>query len=120
MPALLDRGHRVRCVVRDPRKLDPAPWCGQVDVVQADISEDLSAAMAGIDVAVFLVHSIGEGKDWVARERAIAENFDEPQKLPAFVGSSTSAGSETTTANSACTCAAATTSAKSSPRVRSK
>ena len=75
VPALLDRGHRVRCVVRNPRKLDPAPWCGQVDVVKADIAEDLSAAMAGMDVAVFLVHSIGEGKDWVARERAIAENF---------------------------------------------
>ena len=32
-------------------------------------------AMAGIDVAVFLVHSIGEGADWVERERAIARNF---------------------------------------------
>ena len=30
---------------------------------------------AGIDTAVFLVHSIGEGKDWIARERAIAESF---------------------------------------------
>ncbi len=31
--------------------------------------------MADIDVAVFLVHSIGEGADWVERERALAENF---------------------------------------------
>ena len=75
VPALLDRGHRVRCVVRNLRKLSPAPWSEQVDVVQADIAEDLSEAMAGIDVAVFLVHSIGEGNDWVARERAIARNF---------------------------------------------
>ena len=47
----------------------------QVEVVQADVADDLSEAMRGVDVAVFLVHSIGEGADWVARERAIAENF---------------------------------------------
>jgi uncharacterized protein YbjT (DUF2867 family) len=72
---LLSRGHTVRCAVRDPRKLDPAPWRGAVDVVRADVAGDLGEAMAGVDVAVFLVHSIGEGRDWVARERAIAENF---------------------------------------------
>ncbi len=44
-------------------------------VVRGDIAADLSEAMDGVDVAVFLVHSIGEGTDWVARERAIAENF---------------------------------------------
>jgi uncharacterized protein YbjT (DUF2867 family) len=31
--------------------------------------------MAEVDVVVFLVHSIGEGPDWVARERSIADNF---------------------------------------------
>lgn len=72
---LLAHGHEVRCLVRDPRKLDPAPWRAHVEVVRADIADDLSDAMDGIDVAVFLVHSIGEGKDWVARERAVAENF---------------------------------------------
>lgn len=72
LPALLDRGHRVRCILRNQRKLDPVPWPRQVEVGQADIAEDLSEAMTGIDVAVFLVHGIGEGKDWVSRERAIA------------------------------------------------
>jgi uncharacterized protein YbjT (DUF2867 family) len=75
VPELLAHGHRVRCVVRDPRKLSPAPWFAAVDVVRADVAGDLDAAMSGVDVAVFLVHSIGEGADWVARERAIAENF---------------------------------------------
>ena len=72
---LLAHGHQVRCVARTPRKLDPAPWRDRVEVVRADIADDLTEAMAGIDTAVFLVHSIGEGKDWIARERAIAENF---------------------------------------------
>lgn len=72
---LLARGHAVRCAVRDPRKLEPAPWRAAVEVVQADVAGDLTEAMAGIDTAVFLVHSIGEGADWVEQERAIAENF---------------------------------------------
>ncbi|HEX9258620.1 MAG TPA: SDR family oxidoreductase [Acidimicrobiales bacterium] len=72
---LLTRGHEVRCVARTPRKLDVAPWRDQVEVVRADIASDLTEAMSGVDTAVFLVHSIGEGKDWIARERSIAENF---------------------------------------------
>src|SRR3954454_3887714 len=72
---LLARGHRVRCAARDVRKLDAAIWRDQVEVVRADIGGDLTVAMAGIDVAVFLVHSIGEGADWGAREHALAENF---------------------------------------------
>ena len=75
VPELLGRGHTVRCVVRDPRKLDRSPWRSQVDVVRGDICGDLGEAMHGVDVAVYLVHSIGEGPDWVAREQAAAENF---------------------------------------------
>ncbi len=75
VPELLAHGHRVRCAVRAPRKLDEAPWRDDVEVLTADIGGDLRAAMEGVDVAVFLVHSIGEGADWVARERANAENF---------------------------------------------
>ena len=75
VPELRAAGHVVRGLVRDPRKLDAAEWRHDVEVVRADIAGDLSDAMADVDVAVFLVHSIGEGVDWVARERAIAENF---------------------------------------------
>ncbi len=72
---LLGRGHRVRCAARDVRKLDAAIWRDQVEVIRADVGGDLTDAMADVDVAVFLVHSIGEGADWVAREQALAENF---------------------------------------------
>jgi uncharacterized protein YbjT (DUF2867 family) len=72
---LLGRGHRVRCAARDVRKLDAAIWRDDVEVIRADVGGDLTDAMADIDVAVFLVHSIGEGADWVAREQALAENF---------------------------------------------
>jgi uncharacterized protein YbjT (DUF2867 family) len=75
VPELLAGGHTVRCLVRDPRKLAAAEWRDAVDVVRGDIAGDLTDAMTDVDVAVFLVHSIGEGTDWVARERTIAENF---------------------------------------------
>ncbi len=74
-PELVAGGHTVRCVVRDPRKLDQARWRPQVDVVRGDLGGDLTDAMVDVDVAVYLVHSIGDGTDWVARERSIAENF---------------------------------------------
>jgi uncharacterized protein YbjT (DUF2867 family) len=75
VPELLARGHTVRVLVREPRKLDAAEWRDDVEIVRGDIADDLGDAMADVGVAVFLVHSIGEGADWVARERAIAENF---------------------------------------------
>ncbi len=75
VPELLAAGDTVRCVVRDPRKLEHAPWRNQVEAVRADIGGDLTEAMTDVDVAVYLVHSIGEGVDWVAREHAVAENF---------------------------------------------
>ena len=36
VPELLARGHVVRCVVRDPRKLDTAPWHPDVEIVRAE------------------------------------------------------------------------------------
>jgi len=49
VPELVSRGHTVRCVVRDPRKLDPAPWRNHVEVVRADIGGDLGEAMKDIE-----------------------------------------------------------------------
>ena len=81
VPELLKSGHTVRCVARDPRKLDRAPWRSQVEVVRADIGGDLTDVMNEVDIAVYLVHSIGEGSDWVVRERSIAENFRRAAEL---------------------------------------
>lgn len=68
-------GVDIRCLVRTPAKLDPAPWRSSVEVVHGDVGGDLTSAMAGVDVAVYLVHSIGQGRDWAGRERRDAENF---------------------------------------------
>jgi uncharacterized protein YbjT (DUF2867 family) len=74
---LLEAGYRVRCLARTPQKLDRAPWRAEVEVVQGDIEGDLSAAVAGVEAVYYLIHSIGEGDGWAAREAACAANLRE-------------------------------------------
>ncbi|MGB4271763.1 MAG: NAD(P)H-binding protein, partial [Propionicimonas sp.] len=59
VPALLAAGWRVRVLARTPAKLDPA-WRDRVEVRQGDatVADDLSGALAGVDVAYYLLHSM--------------------------------------------------------------
>jgi len=70
---LLDAGFAVRCLVRTPAKLDAAPWRDRVEVVAGDVEKDLGDAFADAAAVYFLVHAIGQGPDWVERERLGAE-----------------------------------------------
>ena len=60
LPLLLADGWRVRCLARQPEKLLPRLPAG-VEVVRADLlkPESLGSAMAGVDAAFYLVHSMG-------------------------------------------------------------
>lgn len=77
VPQLLARGYHVRVMVRDPRKIAGRPWADQVEAVQADATEpaQVAAALSGIDVAYYLMHSIGSGPAFAATEREIAGTF---------------------------------------------
>jgi uncharacterized protein YbjT (DUF2867 family) len=75
VPRLLEEGHQVRCLVRNPGKLWAAPWREDVEVVAGSVEGPLEAAMTDIDVAVYLVHGIGEGEHWAAKETSDAEHF---------------------------------------------
>ena len=61
VPALLEAGYRVRCLVRDPRRLRDQPWAGRVEAVSGDVTRPatLAAAFAGVEVAYYLVHALG-------------------------------------------------------------
>ena len=72
---LVAAGLQVRVLVRNPGKLAAAPWVDQVTIVTGDVGGDLDAAMIDVDVAMYLVHSIGQGGDWRERELADATNF---------------------------------------------
>ncbi len=75
VPALLDAGCRVRCLARTPAKLEDVTWRRDVEVVAGSVGDDLTETLSGIDVAVYLVHSIGQGPDWATTEGRDASNF---------------------------------------------
>jgi uncharacterized protein YbjT (DUF2867 family) len=92
-PRLLDAGHDVRCLSRSAARLRDVPWAGsaatgawssgrrgesepRAEVVQGDVSDPatLPAAFDGVDVAYFLIHSLGR-PDFERIDRTAAENF---------------------------------------------
>ncbi|MFJ7265066.1 SDR family oxidoreductase [Streptomyces sp. NPDC099050] len=77
VPELLDAGHRVRCLARTPEKLRDHPWAGDAEIVRGDVTDrsSLAAAMDGIDVAYYLVHSLGTGSRFEERDREAARAF---------------------------------------------
>lgn len=77
VPRLLERGHRVRCLVRTPAKLAAAPWRDQVDIVEGSLEGPLEKVMAGVTSVVYLVHGIGQGPSWVEQESHDARHVRE-------------------------------------------
>jgi uncharacterized protein YbjT (DUF2867 family) len=75
---LLDDGFAVRCLIRDPsseraRALEERG--GELAI--ADLTEPggLGEALSAVEVAYFLVHMVGSGDDYAAKERAAAARF---------------------------------------------
>jgi uncharacterized protein YbjT (DUF2867 family) len=76
VPALLAAGHRVRATARNVEVLEARGWTG-VELVRADALDpaSLAPALAGVDTAYYLVHSMAAGRDFAALDRQAAENF---------------------------------------------
>ena len=76
VPRLLAAGYRVRCLARDPTRLQGRAWLDQVELVQGDIlqPDSLAAAMRDVWVVYYLVHSLGGGNDFSERDLAAARN----------------------------------------------
>lgn len=77
VPRLLELGYRVRCLVRDPSRLEGRPWQSQVEIVTGDVlnADGLDAAMTGVSAAYYLVHSMAAGADFHERDVTAATNF---------------------------------------------
>jgi uncharacterized protein YbjT (DUF2867 family) len=71
---LLDAGHEVNALVRDPDRYDASTG---VDVYQGDVLEpgSFEDALAGVDAAYYLIHSMYAGEDFEERDRLAARNF---------------------------------------------
>ena len=77
VPRLLEAGRRVRVLARDPSRLAGRPWAEAVEVVRGDVLDPstLPAALNGVEVAYYLVHSMGEHAAFAARDREAARAF---------------------------------------------
>lgn len=81
--ALDAKGYQVRCLVRTGETFQPVlPLAREPEVVYADLlqPETLTTAMAEMDIAYYLVHSMGgrslqQTREFAARDRRAAGNF---------------------------------------------
>lgn len=79
VPRLLEAGYRVRLLVRGgAKRLAGRPWQNDVEIVQGDVlePESLGPALADVDAAYYLIHSMG-GKKFRERDQEAACNFSE-------------------------------------------
>jgi uncharacterized protein YbjT (DUF2867 family) len=77
VPRLLEAGYRVRCLARDPIRLQGRPWLDRVEVIQGDAVrfESLVAAMQGVSAAYYLIHGMQGGQVNAERDMTAARNF---------------------------------------------
>lgn len=77
VPLLLERGHHIRCLVRDSNRLYGRPWHDAVEIVEGDVlrPDSLAVAMDGVDTCYYLVHSLGGGADFHHQDLIAAANF---------------------------------------------
>jgi uncharacterized protein YbjT (DUF2867 family) len=77
VPELLGAGHTVRCMARDPSKLSSRPWSDEAEIAVADALDEgaVRRALAGVDVAYYLIHSLGTGSSFEQRDRDAAQSF---------------------------------------------
>lgn len=76
VPRLVAAGRMVRAAARSAKVLAARGWSG-VELVEADAlkPETLPAALRGIDVAYYLVHSMAAGRDFGRLDLEAARNF---------------------------------------------
>ncbi|MFC6081724.1 SDR family oxidoreductase [Sphaerisporangium aureirubrum] len=77
VPELLKAGHQVRCMARSTGPLRDQAWRDRVEVAEADATSPAAtrAALEGVDVAYYLIHTMAAGRDFAERDRRAARTF---------------------------------------------
>jgi len=77
IPRLLAGGYSVRVMARSGAKIANRPWIGQVEVVEADVTDpaSLPLALEGIDSAYYLIHNMSSGRNYQQAEMDGARSF---------------------------------------------
>jgi uncharacterized protein YbjT (DUF2867 family) len=81
VPKLRERSYFVRCLARNPDKIKARNWAG-VDIVEGDVlkPETLKASLQGIDIAYYLIHSMGTKQNFESLDVQAARNFGQAAK----------------------------------------
>ena len=76
VPELVAAGHSVRAVARSREILNAREWRG-VELYEADVldKESLHESLTDCDIAIYLIHSMGAGKNFEHLDRVAADNF---------------------------------------------
>ncbi len=76
-PALIDAGHDIVCLAREPEKFSGIPWSARATIVKGDVLDraTLDGACVGVDTVYYLVHSIGTHGDFSDFDRRAAANM---------------------------------------------
>jgi len=74
VPHLVDRGWTVHALVRNTASIAPRP---HVEVHEADVADTaaVAAALAGCEVAYYLVHAMAGGEGFAERDQVLARSF---------------------------------------------
>jgi len=76
-PRLLEAGYPVRCLARDPERLQGHSWLKQVEIAAGDAlnRDSLVASMQGVTTAYYLIHGKQAGRDNAIQDLQSARNF---------------------------------------------
>lgn len=77
IPVLLELGHELYCVVRDPARFRNKHEIPASHIIQLDFGkiEKSTTLPKDLDVAFYLIHSMSSGGDFEKKEKQTAENF---------------------------------------------
>ena len=77
VPRLLEEWHTVRVMVRDAGRFAGRSWAGRVEVAVGDVFDvrSLERVTTEMDVAFYLIHSMGGAKTFRELDRQAAQNF---------------------------------------------
>jgi uncharacterized protein YbjT (DUF2867 family) len=77
VPRLIEKGYSVRCLARHPEHLMGMSWAKNAEIIKGDLykNENLSAALAGVDTAYYLIHSMADVPDFERMDETSATNF---------------------------------------------
>ncbi len=82
VPRLVEEGRRVRVLVRSQSRALSRPWAGHVEIAVGDVlsPHTISEALAGVDTAYYLVHSMSGGPDFHELDMRAARAFGKAAK----------------------------------------